>query len=72
MLSKPFDTKRKCQRLRGGTDVSSLPITQSGEGCVSSEILSVSGEICLRWQESRTKEKALRFKPEGFLKRRHQ
>src|SRR5260370_312644 len=43
------------------------PISRRGEGCVYSAILSASGEICFLWQESRTREKALRFKPEGFF-----
>src|SRR5271163_1336131 len=47
-------------------------ISKGSEGCVSSEIPSSYGEICFWWQESRTKEKALRLRPEGFLKSRHQ
>ena len=43
------------------------PISRRGEGCVSSAILSAGDEICFWWQESRTKEKALRLKPEGFF-----
>jgi len=51
MLSKSFG---KTATVAGVTDVSSLPISRNGEGCVSSEMRSASGEICFRWQESRT------------------